>query len=91
MKIIDIVADELSYLVAKGDIPGVTGYEDKPEDAAVLNALKEEDKKRYMAIESAFNARAGHYEDQFFKAGLALGLQLAAETFNGLAETKLTD
>ncbi len=88
MKIVDIVTKVLTDELEQGKIPGFVAYVPSPEDKAVIEELKQEDKKRYLKIESAFNLQSAHECDQYFRAGFAAGLQLAAETFNGLASAK---
>lgn len=88
MKIIDIITPALADEFNCGNLAGIEPYVPTAEDVAVLKALEEEDKGRYLAIEAAFSAEAGHFQDQYFRVGFAAGLRLAAETFNGLAEMK---
>lgn len=88
MKIGDIVTKALTEKLEHGEIPGFVAYVPSPEDKAVIEELEQENRQRYLKIEAAFNSRLAHECDQYFRIGFAAGLQLAAETFNGLANTK---
>lgn len=85
MKIVDIVTNALVGELEQGNIPGFIPYVATPEEEAVLKELDQEGRQRYLKIEDAFHARAAHDCDQYFRAGFAAGLRLAAETFGGVA------
>jgi hypothetical protein len=88
MKIVDIITNALTDELGCGNIPGFVAYVPSPENEAVLKELEQEDKQRYLKVEAAFRSETSHECNQHFRAGFAAGLQLAAETFNGLASTR---
>ncbi len=87
MKVVDVIADRLCGELAEGSLPGIALYEDLPEHRAALDGFARENPQQFRDIEAAYTARQAFSENQFFRAGLAMGLQLAAETFSGLSES----